>query len=243
MRASADASYWPNARFSATVTALAITCGAAVAQDLDWSVLASGYGMQAPPIAAPTNLWQLPAWRGPSGGPTWRVGTYVGALSHQAFVDIAVVQPWKTKFEADYLIDFHAVYTAYRFERIPLELELEGGFAQRFGQNHQSEFDLIPMARWTWFPWNGLVYTNFRLGLLGASYVTGISQWELQNSGANKGSRFLNLLLPEVTFSSSPEAPFEVFVRVHHRSGIYGRINGIGGASNYPAVGVRFAIQ
>jgi hypothetical protein len=242
MRGSAGASNWPSTICSATVAAFAITCGAALVQDRDGNV-ATGDVMQTPPISAPAYSLQIPAWPGPSVGPRWRVGGYVGALSHQALVDIVVVQPWKTNFESDYLVDIHAIYTAYRFESIPLDLEIEGGFAQRFGQNHQSEFDLIPMARWKWFPWNHLVYTNFRLGLLGASYVTGVSQWEIQNSSINRGSRFLNLLLPEVTFSSSPDALLEVFVRVHHRSGIYGLINGIGGASNYPAVGVRFAIH
>ena len=43
-----------------------------------------------------------------------------------------------------YLVDAHAIYTFYRFERLPIDLEIEGGVAQRFGSYHQTEFGLIP---------------------------------------------------------------------------------------------------
>jgi hypothetical protein len=199
--------------------------------------------MQTPPVSASTSPFELPPWPGLITGPTWRIGGYLGALSHQGFINIILVHPFQTTLEPDYLADMHAVYTAYRFVSLPLDIEIEGGFAQRFGQNRQSEFDLIPISRWKWFPWNNLIYTNFRLGLLGASYVTGISQWEIQNSHNNKGSRYLNFLVPEFTFSSSPDSSWEAFIRVHHRSGIFGLIDGVQGGSNYLSVGARFVIQ
>jgi hypothetical protein len=197
---------------------------------------------QTPPDAATPSLWTLPSWPGQSDGPTWRVGAYVGAYAHQKLQKI-VFEPWLVKVQPDYIADVHAVYTAYRFKRLPLDLEIEGGVAQRFGQDHQTEVDLIPMARWKWFPWNRFVYTNLRVGLLGASYATGVSPRELASSGNDKGSRFLNFLVPELTFSGGPDSPVEVFIRVHHRSGIFGLINGDIGGSNYPSIGLRFAVR
>jgi len=185
----------------------------------------------------------IPGMLADNAAPTLRLGAYVGALADQSLINITVLRPWDPNFASGILVDAHAVYTAYRFASIPLELELEGGVAKRFGSREagqQWEFDLIPMARWTWFPWNDYVYTNFRLGLIGASYVTGISDFERQFDSSGHSSRFLNLLVPELTVSPYKEAPFEVFVRVHHRSGVYGLINGVHGASNYISTGIRF---
>jgi hypothetical protein len=220
--------------FASMIVCLAGMSGAARAQDVD--------AAQPPSVDSSVDSRRLPDWLGPGSGPTWRVGAYVGALTHETLLH-DVFEPWQAKLDADYIADIHAIYTVHQFESIPLDLEIEGGVAQRFGQNHQTEFDLIPTARWKWFPWNNLVYTNMRLGLIGVSYVTGVSRWEMQNSGNNKGSKFLNLLIPEVTFSPGPKSPWEAFVLVHHRSGIYGMINGDKGGSNYPAIGLRVAIR
>ncbi|MDJ0448785.1 hypothetical protein [Methylocystis sp. JR02] len=154
-------------------------------------------------------------------------------------------RPWDAHFVPGAMVDAHAIYTAYRFERVPLDLEIEGGVAKRFGSDaggRQWEFDLIPMARWKYFPWNDFIYTNFRVGLIGASYVTGISDFERQFDSSHHSARFLNLLVPEFTFAPSKDAPFEVFVRVHHRSGVYGLIDGVHGASNYISTGMRFSV-
>ena len=74
---------------------------------------------------------------------------------------------------------------------------------------------------------------------MGASYATGIPAWERQNSGNDKGSRWLEFLVPELTFASGPTSRGEAFIRVHHRSGLYGLINGVSGGSNYLSVGYR----
>lgn len=198
-------------------------------------------GGELPTATAPAPL--IPGMLEANAAPTLRIGAYVGALSDQSLINITVLRPWAPNFASGILVDAHAVYTAWRFQSIPLELEIEGGVAKRFGSREagqQWEFDLIPMARWTYFPWNDYIYTNFRLGLIGASYVTGISEFERQFDSSGHSSRFLNLLVPELTVSPYKEAPFEVFVRVHHRSGVYGLINGVHGASNYISTGIRF---
>ncbi len=55
-----------------------------------------------------------------------------------------VLRPWIPNFASGILVDAHAVYTAYRFQSIPLDLEIEGGVAKRFGSREagqQWEFD------------------------------------------------------------------------------------------------------
>lgn len=198
----------------------------------------------APPFVAAGSArltdW-LPAWPGQTGGPTVRVGAYGGQITTGSLIS-NLFEPWTLKLRDSYIVDVHAIYTAYRSASLPLDLEIEGGLAHRFGLDHQSEVDLIPTARWKWLPWNGLVYTNIRLGLLGASYVDGVSATEVRRSGTTHGSRYLNFLVPEVTFAPGPESNWELFVRIHHRSGIYGLIDGVNGGSNYLSVGARFGV-
>ena len=86
--------------------------------------------------------------------PTFRVGAYFGALSEQPLWPVTSCEstllcPWKLKFVSSYLIDMPGVYTLYRFSALPFELELEGGFAQRFGRSNQSEVRTYGLAHGT----------------------------------------------------------------------------------------------
>jgi hypothetical protein len=168
----------------------------------------------------------------------WLVGFYVGALSHQDFIDIPT-QPWTVRLENSFIAALNLTYVVQRFESLPINFEIDGVLAKRFGNDNEWEAAVLPMVRWKAFPWNNYLYTNVRLGLVGASYVSDISPWELKNSGNRTGSRFLNFLVPELTFSSGPNAKWEAFLRVHHRSGAWGTINGVYGGSNYVSVGYR----
>lgn len=180
----------------------------------------------------------------PNENPTLRVGGYVGVLTNQSLINIAVLRPWRQNLLPGVMAAAHAILTAYRFQNALLDLEIEAGVAKRFGNSYtgnQWEFDLMPMAIWKYFPWNDCVYTNFGLGLIGASYVTGISSFEKDFDSSGRSNPFLNLLIPEITVSPAKDAPFVFFVRVHHRSGIYGLINGVHGASNYICGAIRFS--
>ena len=169
----------------------------------------------------------------------WRVGFSVGALTHQS-LDGLFYQIEIPSFHSSYLVDLDGVYTLHRFQILPIDLEVQGEVAKRFGMDHQSEVDLISVVRWKKFPWNDKLYTNFRFGFLGGSYVSSISPWEKQDSDNNTGSKFLQLLIAEFTFSPSENAGYEGFIGLHHRSGIFGLISGVTGGSNYFMVGMRF---
>ena len=176
---------------------------------------------------------QPTAERGP-----WSVGIYGGELYKAPFVSIFYA-PQNIRLSPSYLLALNFDYRFYKFSSLPLQFEGEFNIAKRFGGQDQWDFSAAPFLRWTWFPWNNVLYTNARIGLMGASYVTSISPWERQNSGNATGSNILHFLVPEVTFALSENSAGEAFVRVHHRSGVYGLFNGVKGGSNYLAGGYR----
>jgi hypothetical protein len=165
-------------------------------------------------------------------------GLFVGELFKTGLPNF-VVAPWNTDFSTSYLASVSFVYRVYKFPSIPLQFEGEFDVGKRFHGANQWDFAVAPVARWMYFPWNKWVYTNFRLGMFGFSYATGISAWEQENSGNDKGSRLLQYLVGEVTFAASENSRSEAFIGVHHRSGDYGLFDGVSGASNYLGCGFR----
>jgi hypothetical protein len=139
-----------------------------------------------------------------------------------------------------YLAGTDISYTYYTLPTLPLKLELDASDAKRFGQDNQWDFGVVPTFRWTKFPWNDYLFTNFRIGPVGVDYVTGVSPWELHWAHNDRGSRFLNYFLVELDFKPSETSPFEVYVGWHHRSGAWGLWNGTYGGSTYEIAGLRY---
>ena len=221
----------PNIKFAfRTLTAQLLLCALA---------LCAAAPLLADESAGPNDTAADQATNAAPSPSNWRVGFSVGALTHQS-LDGLFYQIEIPSFHHSYIADLDGVYTLHRFKALPLDLEVQGEVARRFGMDRQSEVDLISVLRWKKFPWNDKLYTNFRFGFLGGSYASSISPWEKQDSGDNKGSKFLQLLVGEFTFSPSENAGYEAFIGLHHRSGIFGLIGGVTGGSNYFLVGVRF---
>jgi hypothetical protein len=221
----------PNIKFTfRTLTAQLLVCALA---------LCAAAPLLAEEPAGPNGSATDQATNAAQSSSNWRVGFSVGALTHES-LDGLLYQIEIPSFHSSYLADLDGVYTLHRFQVLPMDLEVQGEVARRFGMDHQSEVDLISVVRWKQFPWNDKLYTNFRFGFLGGSYVSSISPWEKQDSGNNTGSKFLQLLIGEFTFSPSENANYEAFIGLHHRSGIFGLISGVTGGSNYFMVGMRF---
>jgi len=166
------------------------------------------------------------------------IGLYAGELYKSEYLDV-LYQPWDLRLTPSYLVALNVVYRIHRFDSLPLQLEGEFDVAKRFHGADQYDIVLTPFVRWTSFPWNRVLYTNARISALGPSYTTGVSAWEREKSGNDHGSNLLDFSALEVTFAASENARSEVFLRVHHRSGIYGLINGVRAGSNYLALGFR----
>ena len=193
-------------------------------------------------------FFSLPSWETPSSlvlvSPmdmeNWQLGAYVGRYNHARLRDFAIF-PLRHFGDWDhgYMVALDASCSLAHLPHVPLDVELDINVSYHFGEGSFFEFATAPMFRWKWFPWNNLVYTTYRTGPFGASYTTGLSSLEETDTAGGHTTRFLNLYLAEWTFSKDKQAPWEVFLRVHHRSGIYGRIDDVHGGSNYPSVGWR----
>jgi hypothetical protein len=166
------------------------------------------------------------------------IGLYAGELYKSEYLWV-LFKPKDIQFSSSYLVAANFDYRLYKFPGIPLQFEGEFDVAKRFHGADEVDIVLAPFLRWTSFPWNKFLYTNARLSALGLSYATGVSSWELQNSGNSHGSNLQQFGSVEMTFAARENARSEVFVRVHHRSGIYGLINGVSGGSNYLSLGLR----
>lgn len=166
------------------------------------------------------------------------VGLYAGELYKSEYISI-LYRPKDIQLSPSYLVAANVDYLIYKSVDVPIQFEGELDVAKRFHGADEFDIVLAPFVRWTSFPWNRFLYTNVRLGALGLSYTSGVSVWERQNSGDNRGSNFLQFGAMEVSFAARENARSEIFVRVHHRSGIFTLINGVSGGSNYLACGFR----
>ena len=58
-------------------------------------------------------------------------------------------------------------------------------------------------------------------------------------SGNNKSSSFLNFFSPELTLALPSHPDDELLLRFHHRSGIFGLINGVDTGAQFGTIGFR----
>lgn len=196
----------------------------------------------------------LAGWRAPDSfqfyspveARNWKVGAYAGVYDHGRLLYLAYM-PWRTSARdldsSGWLFAANATYRMLDFPFLPISIELDAMAGVHAGRQGFLEFGVLPMFRWRWFPWNDFVYTTYRMGVIGPNYATAISTLEQGDTYLRRTARFLNFYVSEFTFSSSETANWEAFVRIHHRSGAYGRVNGVHGGSNYVSVGARFALQ
>jgi hypothetical protein len=173
---------------------------------------------------------------------SWKVGAFAGEFNGAVGLFPVIYPTGPTSgptWAPGYIAGADAVYTAINFPKIPLNFELDFSASAHFGNQEFAEFAVVPAVRWTWFPWNNWIYTNFRIGAGGPSVTTALSTLEANRTKNKYTTYFLAGGLEEVTFAPSRESPWEVFVRIHHRSGVFGLIDGVSGGSNYVTFGWR----
>ncbi len=84
------------------------------------------------------------------------------------------------------------------------------------------EFNPYFSFRWRDFPWNQSLLTTIGIGE-GVSWASHNPQQELDSEDNDgDGSKFLNFLLFEVTFSLPEHPEWQVIYRLHHRSSVFG---------------------
>lgn len=165
----------------------------------------------------------------------WSMGGYAGQYYDS---EPAGFSQGRANYLNQYIVAVTASKTIWRAESLPLSLELDGMIGQQFGLASLNEIAIAPVLRWSSFPWNDTLQTDFRVGPLGVSYTTAISPLERGTSG--DGANILNFLLVELAFSLPHEKTEEIFLRLHHRCTIYDLLNNYGAnGEDFFAVGYR----
>lgn len=165
----------------------------------------------------------------------WSLGVYGGQYYDS---EPAGLTQGRANFLNQYILALTASKTVWRAENWPLALEIDGMVGHQFGLATLQEFAVAPVLRWSGFPWNEVLPTSFRAGPVGYSYTSIVSP--LERGVGGEGSRHLNFLMLELTFSRPQARTHEVFLRLHHRCTIYDLLNNYGAnGQDFLAIGYR----
>ncbi len=118
-----------------------------------------------------------------------------------------------------------------------LYVDAEGQLGQHFGDQDHQEVVGVLVARWESFPWDHELDTSLSVGE-GLSWASELPAKE--GEGDDKTAQLLNYVLFEVAASPGEKKRWEGFLRVHHRSGVFGMFSDVYGASNFVGLGVRY---
>ena len=165
----------------------------------------------------------------------WQVEAWGGFLNPDDFTSI-MFTPWNTEIRSEGIFGIGAGREVYDFGYgFSLDLGLlaahrpdEGGY--EVGLPATFNYDL---------PWRETLPMRLRVAI-GPSYITTITPTERRKDDDNQGSKLLNMFSPEVEVGLPGAPEFNAFVRLHHRSGIFGLIDGVTGGSTYVTGGVRY---
>lgn len=158
------------------------------------------------------------------------VHAYAAQFTHEAFVDTFALQ---ADFDDRWLA---AVGIGGRFaaprEHIQLEWELQA--AKHWGLLHHEEVNALGIVRRHGYSWDDVIRTSAAFGL-GLSYAFERPVYETLDS---KGERMLVYMMFELTAAPPRTRDWSVFMRIHHRSGVFGLVADVDG-SNFIGIGLR----
>jgi hypothetical protein len=143
-------------------------------------------------------------------------------------------------FEADYensYLGALAVGKEFWTYKDCIGMEAEGQIVKHWEMQDHFEFNALFVIRWLPFPWDDHIDTSFAVGN-GISYAT--EDPEVEERAHDDVSKTLHYLMLELSFVLPNQARWNVFARLHHRSGVFGLYNGVSGASNALGAGVRY---
>jgi hypothetical protein len=170
----------------------------------------------------------------PSANP-WFTSLYRGQFSNKTLID-------NLQFDHDF--ESSHVYVAsmgkevWRYkERIAFEVE--GQVGSHTGKQDNQEINLALTLRFLPFFWDPIVDTSFAFGN-GLSYAIQTPALEEKVTGGERTSQVLYYILVEWAFSLPNHPQWDLFWRIHHRSGVYGRLADEDAISNFVGVGLRY---
>jgi hypothetical protein len=190
--------------------------------------------------------WAVPVQGGTKGDAN-AVTVLVGRGTDTDFTQI-ITEPWTTNFVDLTMVGLTASHRLGTLDELTgwdlghfgddVSVELEGGAAYRFSdEENLGEFWASLYFRYDGFPWNDTIYTTAAINT-GLSLLTETSEFERER-GDGQSSRVLHNFSPEITFADPDNKNVELVLRLHHRSGIFGLIDGVSTGSTFVTTGIR----
>ena len=210
-----------------------------IAPALSGGALAAAILIAAPAPAAAADWWVFDgaAWRWAEAGkePVHSLALFGGEGTERNFSDTL-----KKLFDFEGSSDRVVAVTAGRriaWFRRQFSIDAELMYARHYGRETYDEVGMAAYVRWHDFPWNDHLVTSFAVGL-GPSYTTIYPQLEVQDNEDDR-SKLLNQFNLELTLALPQYPTTSALVRLQHRSGIFGAINGVWDASNFLTIGLK----
>jgi len=164
----------------------------------------------------------------------WHLTLYTGVHAQSSLRDVYTFQ---AKFPDDTYVAVAALARDIYQYKHKLRFELEGQVAKHFGKKEDHwEFVGLVIFRWLAFPWDKTLDTSLAIGE-GFSYYTEVSAIELEEDP--DAQKLLNYLLLEATFGLPKYPRWDLSLRIHHRSGVFGLVGEAG--ANFLCAGIRYS--
>ena len=165
----------------------------------------------------------------------WFASFYVGQFSDTAFNEII---RFNTEFESSY-VHVLSVGKALGIYKDVIQMELEGQLSKHSGDQDHEEVNGAFTLRWLPFWWDNYLDTSFAFGN-GVSYATADPPLEIRDADDNKTTQWLYYFLVELAVVLPKLEQWDLFVRIHHRSSVFGAISGLMSGSNFVGLGLRY---
>jgi hypothetical protein len=165
----------------------------------------------------------------------WFAGYYIGQFSDTAFNEII---RFNTEFESSY-VHVLSVGKALGVYKDKIQYELEAQVSKHTGDQNHEEINAVFTLRWLPFWWDDYLDTSFAFGN-GISYATEDPPLEIRDSDDDETSKWLYYFLVEMAFVVPKTTDWDLFMRIHHRSSVFGAIDNVIAGSNFVGLGFRY---
>lgn len=165
----------------------------------------------------------------------WFTSIYTGQYSDTALNEIV---RFNTRFE-DSFVHVISLGKELGVYKSKIGYEVEGQVAWHSGEQSHGELNAVFTLRWLPFPWDRYLDTSFAFGN-GISYATSDPELEIRESDDRQTNQILYYILVELAVAIPNYEQYDLFVRIHHRSSVFGAIDGITTGSNFVGLGLRY---
>jgi hypothetical protein len=165
----------------------------------------------------------------------WFTSIYAGQYSDTALNEIIRLN---TDFESSHVYVLSVGKELGVYKNV-IGYEVEGQVAWHSGMQHHEEVNCAFTLRWLPFFWDKYLDTSFAFGN-GLSFATDEPELEIREGDENKSNQLLYYILVELAFALPRQPQWNLFVRIHHRSSVFGLIDNITTGSNFVGLGLRY---